>query len=84
MHGSAAGVHLIGWWPNLRALTSHLSFDHGGVSRYVFLRTGLEDLRQVTGPHAQPPEGSPRVQLYDRNSDAGAIVVVPFDPEVPQ
>lgn len=83
MQGGTAGVHLIGWWPNLRALSAHLGYDHGGVSRYVFLKAGLEDLRQVTGPHAQPPEGSPRVQLFDRGSDRGATVVVPFDPEVP-
>ena len=82
MQGSAAGVHVIGWWPTLRALSSQLSFDHGGVSRYVFLRAGLDDLRQVAGPHAQPAEGSPRVQLFDRGSDEGIRVVLPFEPLV--
>lgn len=82
MQGSAAGIHVIGWWPSLRALAGHLSFDHGGVSRYVFLRVGLDDLRQVAGPHVQPAEGSPRVQFFDRASDEGIRVVVPFEPPV--
>ncbi|MBS1696406.1 MAG: hypothetical protein JST91_29825 [Actinobacteria bacterium] len=81
MQGSAAGVHVIGWWPNLRALSRDLSFDHGGVSRYLFLKAGLDDLRQIAGPHAQPAEGYPRVQVFDRASDDGIRVVVPFGPE---
>jgi hypothetical protein len=80
MQGSAAGIHVIGWWPSLRTLSGQLSFDHGGVSRYVFLRAGLDDVRQVAGPHAQPAEGSPRVQVFDRGSDEGIRVVVPFEP----
>src|SRR6185436_2195103 len=30
MHGSTNDIHVIGWWPNLRALTTNLTFDHGG------------------------------------------------------
>lgn len=78
--GSAHGIHFIGWWPNLRALKAHLSFEHG-VTRYVFLKVGVDDLREVVGPLAQPAEGSPRVLLYDRGSDEGVQVVVPFDPQ---
>nr|WP_313777368.1 FtsK/SpoIIIE domain-containing protein [Mycobacterium sp.] len=80
IQGSARNLHLIGWWPNLRALKAHLSFEHG-VTRYVFLKVGLDDLREVVGPQAQPAEGSPRVLLFDRGSDRGAQVAVPFDPQ---
>ncbi|BBX50520.1 FtsK/SpoIIIE domain-containing protein [Mycolicibacterium poriferae] len=80
IQGSARGMHLIGWWPNLRALKAHLSFEHG-VTRYVFLKVGLDDLREVVGPQAQPAEGSPRALLFDRGSDEGVQVVVPFDPQ---
>lgn len=80
IQGSVHGLHVIGWWPNLRALKAHLSFEHG-VTRYVFLKVGLDDLREVVGPQAQPAEGSPRVLLFDRGSDDAVQVVVPFDPQ---
>ncbi|MCF6389344.1 hypothetical protein L2K20_20410 [Mycobacterium sp. MBM] len=80
-HGSVRGLHFIGWWPTLRAFKAQLSFDHG-VSRYVFLRVGLDDLREIAGPQAQPAEGAPRAQFFDRGSDRGLQVVVPFEPTI--
>jgi hypothetical protein len=79
-YGSACGIHLIGWWPNLRSVKTHLGFDLGGVSRFIFLKVGLDDLREVAGPQAVSAEGSPRVQLFDRGSGDALEVVVPFEP----
>ncbi|QOW00144.1 FtsK/SpoIIIE domain-containing protein [Rhodococcus pyridinivorans] len=78
--GGTVGLYLVGWWPNLRAVASHLSFDHAGVGTYVMLRAGLDDLRSVAGPHMNAPEGTPRVVVVDRSSHEGAQVVVPFEP----
>lgn len=80
VQGSTSDMHLIGWWPSLRALAANLEYDHKGVSRYVFARAGLEDVRQVAGALVEPAEGSPRVQVYDRSSADGLLVVVPFEP----
>lgn len=80
VQGGANQLHLIGWWPSLRAVASQLGFDHRGVSRYVLLKVGIEDLRQVAGPHAQPAEGWPRVHVFDRSAEDGDQVVVPFAP----
>lgn len=78
--GATRGVFLIGWWPNVRSLGAQLSFDHAGVGTYVMLQVGIDDLRSVVGPHAIAPEGNPRVLVFDRNSERGAQVVVPFEP----
>jgi hypothetical protein len=80
VQGGTSDLHLIGWWTSLRALVANLEYDHKGVSRYVFARAGLEDVREVAGALVEPVEGSPRVQVYDRSSADGLLVVVPFEP----
>ena len=78
--GGLAGVHFVGWWSNLRTLEADLGMMHTGVSRYVTAGLGRDDLKSVAGVMAQPIDGSPRVGMFDRNSDRGLQTVVPFDP----
>lgn len=78
--GGLAGVHLVGWWSNLRTLEADLGMTHVGVSRYVTAGLGRDDLKAVAGVMAQPIDGTPRVGLFDRNGDLGLQTVVPFDP----
>lgn len=79
--GGAVGVHLLGWWPSLRALSASLDYDHKGVARFVFARAGLEDVRGIaSNTFVEAVEGHPRVLVYDRGSSTGLQVVVPFEP----
>nr|WP_160319594.1 FtsK/SpoIIIE domain-containing protein [Gordonia sp. NB41Y] len=81
-HGRSR-ASFIGWWPQLRALTDALGYDHAGVGTYVLLRVGIDDLRSVAGPHAIPPEGAPRIGVFHRNDDHGLLEVIPFGPVDP-
>ena len=77
---TGAPTILIGWWPHVRALTESLGYDHDGIGTYVTLRIGIDDLRSIAGPHAIPPDGSPRVGVFNRNNDDGLVEVIPFEP----
>ncbi len=75
-----AGVYFIGWWSNLRTLESDLGTMRQGVGTYLTAELGREDLRTIAGPYVSKIDGSPRVGVYDMNSDGGLQTLVPFDP----
>ena len=80
--GAMAGVFFTGWWANLRTLESDLGVMRRGIGMYLTADLGTEDLRTIAGPMAGKVGGSPRLGVYDVNSDAGLMVVVPFEAEV--
>lgn len=79
--GALAGVHLVAWWPNLRAVRADLA-QGAGIAAYVTAGLGGEDLKDLVGGLTPAIEGWPRVGLYDLNGQAGLEVLVPFDPSL--
>lgn len=77
--GALAGVHLVAWWPNLRALRTDLA-QASGIGSYVTTGLGGEDLKDLVGGLAPAIDGWPRVGLYDLGGQAGLEILVPFDP----
>lgn len=78
--GALAGLPLIAWWPNMRALENDLGPTCAGVRAFVTAELGLEDLRTIGGPHVRGPHGSPRLGVFDRLGSGQIDVVVPFGP----
>lgn len=78
--GALAGLPLVSWWPNMRALENDLGPSSAGVRAFVTAELGLEDLRTIGGPHIRGPQGSPRVGVFDRLGSGQLNVVVPFGP----
>lgn len=79
--GALAGVHLVSWWPNLRAVRADLQLG-AGIGAYVTVGLGGEDLKDLVGGLAPKIDDWPRVGLYDLNGQAGLEILVPFDPEL--
>jgi len=77
--GALAGVHLVAWWPNLRAARADLP-QGVGIGAYVTAGLGGEDLKDLVGGLTPAIDGWPRVGLYDLNGQATLEVLVPFDP----
>lgn len=77
--GALAGVHLVAWWPNLRALRTDIA-QGSGMGAYVTTGLGGEDLKDLVGGLAPAIDGWPRIGLYDLGGQAGLEVLVPFDP----
>ena len=77
--GALAGVHLVAWWPNLRAVRADLA-QGTGIGAYVTAGLGGEDLKDLVGGLAPAIDGRPRVGLYDLNGQSGLEILVPFDP----
>lgn len=77
--GALAGVHLVAWWPNLRALRTDIA-QASGIGSYVTTGLGGEDLKDLVGGLAPAIDGWPRVGLYDLGGQAGLEILVPFDP----
>ncbi len=77
--GALAGVHLLGWWPNLRALRTDIA-QGSGIGAYLTTGLGGEDLKDLVGGLAPAIDGWPRVGLYDLAGQGGLEVLVPFDP----
>lgn len=80
--GAMAGVYFAGWWANLRTLEADLGVMRHGVGIYLTADLGTEDLRTIAGPMVGKVGGSPRLGVYDVNSDAGLVVIVPFEAEI--
>lgn len=78
--GALNQKYFIGWWSSLQGLTNTTGFGHPGVGTYITLRIGVDDLREIAGPTAQPIIGSPRAGVFQRASDDGLITAVPFAP----
>lgn len=78
--GALGNIFFAGWWSSLSGVTESLTYKRSGISKYLFLRTGLEDLREVAGPLCLAAEGYPRVMLFDKQSDEGLVTLVPFAP----
>jgi len=78
--GALAGLPLVSWWPNVRALENDLGPSSAGVRAFVTAELGLEDLRTIGGPHIRGPQGSPRLGIFDRLGSGELDVVVPFGP----
>lgn len=76
--GGTKSFFFVGSWANVRTLTEHLGYGHAGIGTYVLLTLGLEDLRAIVGPEATKVDGSPRLTVLDRGSDARERTVVPF------
>ena len=77
--GALHQVFAIGWWTTPRAMGRDLGqYQRPGVRAMVFLRMGLNDLRELTGPHVKPLGRGPRVGFVDHAGDAGLRVLVPL------
>lgn len=77
--GALKGISVIAWWSTPQSATAHLGYNHRGFGSFVLLSMGIDDLRGFAGPHAQRPEGSPRVLLLDRKTGDPEWEVVPFE-----
>lgn len=77
--GALAGVHLVGWWPNLRALRTDVA-QGSGIGAYLTTGLGGEDLKDLVGGLAPAIDGWPRLGLYDLAGQGRLEVLVPFDP----
>lgn len=75
--GGPAGMFLVGWWNTLASLESDLGMGRPGVGTIVTAKATHDDLRSIAGPFARPPEGTPRIGVYDGTT---LHAVVPFAP----
>jgi hypothetical protein len=78
--GAIGGRFFVGHWSNARTLTETLGHNHDGIGVYALLSVGLDEFRDILGPYATKPEGSPRVTLFDRRTGGAERTVVPFEP----
>lgn len=76
--GALRGVHIVGWWSGVAALTADLGMAHTGVATYLTASLGQEDLRNIVSTYAPRIDGHPRIGLLDRNSSTGLRSTVPF------
>lgn len=76
--GALTGKFLVGNWTNLRTLNEHLGPRQEGVGVFALFGVGADEYREVLGPYAALPVGSPRVTVFDRRFGDAGRVVVPF------
>ena len=77
--GALARTYFVGWWSNLAALEQTVGLSHNGVSSYVTVGSGIEDLKRIAGPLTKRLNGSPRIGVFDRGSDQPLAPVIPFE-----
>jgi hypothetical protein len=80
----ARGIHLLGWWRQLRRFTEDVGFSAGreDVAGLVFLNVAGSDVSLLLGESTdwQPRPG--RALFYDRHAGS-ASVIVPFSRRLP-
>ncbi len=79
--GSALGVHLLGWWGNVRSYQDQLGLEATGtVDVLVLLRVGHHDVVDLLGPFVTWSGQTNRALVRDVSQGADPVVVIPFAP----
>ncbi|MGY1846789.1 FtsK/SpoIIIE domain-containing protein [Blastococcus sp. SYSU DS1021] len=79
--GPQLGVHLLGWWANVRAYTDQLGLEAGGmVDTLAVLRVSPQDVLDLFGPFVSWTGPSNRALVRDVAQAGQPTVVVPFAP----
>ncbi|MBX3100665.1 MAG: hypothetical protein KF761_13935 [Salinibacterium sp.] len=76
--GALTGKFFVGNWTNLRTLSEHMGNNREGIGVFALLGVGAEEYREVLGPYAAMPSGSPRATVLDGRFGDPERVVVPF------
>lgn len=77
--GALQKMYLMGWWSSLQGVTDLFGIQRKGIGKYLLLKVGVDDVRELGGALAKITSDHPRVTAYDTGSDEGLISVVPFE-----
>lgn len=76
--GGLQQMFFLGWWSALQGVTETLGYSRTGISKYLILKVGLEDVREIAGPLSTMSSDHPRVTVFNKGSDEGLVTLVPF------
>lgn len=76
--GGLQKIFCIGWWSSLQGVSDTLGYSRSGIGKYLLLKTGIDDAREIAGPLMKLTEDHPRVTVIDKGSEEGAVTLVPF------
>lgn len=77
--GSQLGIHLLGWWANVRSYNDQLGMEASGtIDAMVLLRVSSQDVIDLLGPFVQWAAPSNRALLRDVAEASDPLVFVPF------
>lgn len=77
--GALSHTYFIGWWSSVAALEQTVGLSHNGVGSYVTVGCGLDDIKRIAGPLTKRITGSPRIGVFDRESDKPLQACVPLE-----
>jgi hypothetical protein len=79
--GSPHGVHLLGWWANVRLYHDHVGLEAQGlIDAVLVLKVPPDAVVDLFGPFVSWTGPDNRALARDVAADAGPTVVVPFGP----
>ena len=76
--GALQKLFFLGWWSSLQGITDCLGYSRAGIGKYLLLKVGIDDVKEVAGPLATITSDHPRVTVIDKGSDEGLVTLVPF------
>lgn len=76
--GALQKLFFLGWWSSLQGVTDCLGYSRTGVGKYLLLKVGIDDVKEVAGPLSTITSDHPRVTVIDKGSDEGLVTLVPF------
>ena len=76
--GALQKLFFLGWWSSLQGATDCLGYSRTGIGKYLLLKVGIDDVKEVAGPLSTITSDHPRVTVIDKGSDEGLVTLVPF------